>query len=490
VGRRRRAGHRRARRARRALTEVSDRGVGGQHDDPDRVVAELAVGALRDAQAELVARGAAEQGRGVDRVEIADHRDHLADPLVGLAEPVHRLLDLRVRLVARPARRELAGERLRQPLQDRREHHGALGRELLAHRGGGGGRIERGLHPHEQLRDEHLVAPRVLVAEHDADAAVGRRARHQVGAMPGAVHQRVVRLAHAVGAREVLEHQRRLDAGGAHAIGDRAGRRRHVGHDVGPPHLLRVGARHLREPILPRQRREPGRDPIAIELGEQVALGGLLGGRGRLVARGGDRDRRGRPGRAPHRKVGQDGRAGGIRRADLDLLAAPALVARDLRGEAAGASGLELDLLGLAILARHDHLGIAIPGVEHAVDRDRAAGRHAARDRLGRHARLLQREHDRARAIGVAPRRPDAEPRRGTGPEHLDEPRSHLRDDRLGRVDRVPQHQQTRGRLDDAVALQRELDQRVVDDAVHRGDLGEIGARAEQPGIRLRRRQP
>ena len=70
---------------------------------------------------------------------------------------------------------------------------------------------------------------------------------------PGAVHQAVVRLADAVRARDVLEHDRGLDLGGAHAIGGRAGRRRDVRDDLRAPHLLGVAARDRGDALVPRR---------------------------------------------------------------------------------------------------------------------------------------------------------------------------------------------------------------------------------------------
>ena len=159
------------------------------------------------------------------------------------------------------------------------------------------------------------------------------------------------------------------------------------------------------------------------------------------------------------------------------------------RLEPARRAALEREALGRAVVVRDEHLGIVEASVDDRVELERAAGGH----RCAESARSSTPEPCSANTIapvpsGVALDRADADPRGRAIAEDLGEPRLQLLDDRLGRVDVAPHDEQVRRRLDDAVALERELDERVADDALLRHDLRELGARAKQPRIGDRHR--
>ena len=367
---------------------------------------------LRDADADVVDNAVAEERLAVDRVEVRGRRDHAADPRVATAERIDLTLDERVRLLPRLASREC----IRELLRDRRELDARPDR--LCHRADdpllhGGGRLRR-IHlrryAREYLGDEDLAAPGDLVAEDHADAEVRRRARRDVRAMPRTVHQALVRLAHTVCASDVLEHDRGPDLRRAHAITGRTRGGRDVRHVLRAPHLLRVPARDGRDLVVPDQRGQPGGLAIAVDQCEQPSLRVVGGRHRRIVGRGIHRQRYRRLAAAPHRKIREHRGPVDVARRDLHLLSARVRSARDLRDEPAGMPGLEIEPLRRAAIVGDEHLGIFELRIHHRVDLERAIRRQCARDRGGRDARALQREHDGAAPIRASLRRADTEP--------------------------------------------------------------------------------
>src|SRR4026207_2107985 len=63
-----------------------------QHDDPDRALADVGVRALRDADADVVGLGVAEQRAGVEGLELGGGGDHAGDAVVAAGERGGRAL--------------------------------------------------------------------------------------------------------------------------------------------------------------------------------------------------------------------------------------------------------------------------------------------------------------------------------------------------------------------------------------------------------------
>ncbi len=91
--------------------------------------------------------------------------------------------------------------------------------------------------------------------------------------MAGAGEKPVLGLLGAIGAADVLQDQRRRQAGAVDAIHRRPGARRDVRHEVVLDHVPAVRARDRGQACVGRHRAQPGARAIAVDQDQHLALG-------------------------------------------------------------------------------------------------------------------------------------------------------------------------------------------------------------------------